>query len=199
MNFSSIAFGLLYDKYGSRPLLLISSPLYVFGLMMVSLSTQYWQLFLAQSICVGVNGGAIFTSCISTVPSWFSKRRATAYGIMLSGAGVGGTVVPIMMTKLLDKIGFAWMIRAVALLYLTLLPFTILLVKPRLRPSRRPFALQNYLSGFKEHAYVYIIVASFMFYWGMFLPLNYIVLEAKAQGMSPAVVPYLVPIINAFR
>lgn len=199
MNFSSIVFGLLYDKYGSRPLLLVAAPLYVFGLMMVSLGTQYWHFFLAQSICVGMSGGAIFTTCISTVPSWFLKRRATGYGIMLSGAGVGGTVVPIMMAKLLDSVGFAWMIRAVALLYLALLPFTILFVKPRLPPSRRPLVLHDFLSGFKNHAYVYLIVASFMFYWGMFLPLNYIVLEAKAQGMGPSIVPYLIPMINAFR
>lgn len=199
MNFSSIIFGVLCDKHGPRPLLLVASPLYVLGLMMMSLSTRYWHFFLAQSICVGISGGAIFIACISTATSWFTKHRATAYGVMLSGAGIGGTVVPIMMTRLVDGIGFAWMIRAVAFLYMGLLPVTIITVQPRLPPSGQPFVLRKYIDGFRNSAYVYIVVASFMFFWGMFIPLNYIVLQAKAQGLSQEIVPYLIPIINAFR
>lgn len=166
---------------------------------MISLGTRYWHFFLAQSVCVGVSGGAVFTACIATAASWFQKRRGAAYGVMLSGAGIGGTVVPIMLTRLVGAVGFAWAVRAVAFLYLGLLPVTVATVRSRLAPARRPFAWRGYLHGFRDPAYVCIVVASYMFYWGMFIPLNYIVLQAKAQGLSQELAPYLLPIINAFR
>ncbi|KAH8671541.1 major facilitator superfamily domain-containing protein [Xylariales sp. PMI_506] len=197
MNFSSIVFGRVYDKYGPRPLLLVGSPLYVLGLMMVSLGSQYWHFFLAQSVLVGISGGAIFAACISTVTSWFSHRLATAFGIVLSGAGIGGVVAPITMTVMINRVSFAWAIRTVAFIYLTLLAVTCLTVKARLKPQPRPFVLAEYLNGFRELPYAFIVIASFMFFWGMFLPLNYILLQAKAQGVNPALVPYLLPIINA--
>ena len=43
-------FGKLYDNYGPRYLLLFGTFFHVFGLMMASLSTEYYQFILAQGI-----------------------------------------------------------------------------------------------------------------------------------------------------
>lgn len=89
--------------------------------------------------------------------------------------------------------------RDTRLIYMSLSPVTCLTVRLRSPPNPQPFVLRQYLNGFRDPAYAFIVIGSFMFYWGMFLPLNYILLQAKAQGMSPQVVPYLLPISNAFR
>lgn len=34
---------------------------------------------------------------------------------------------------------------------------------------------------------------------GLFLPFNYVILQAAAAGMDPGLVPYILPILNAAR
>lgn len=47
----------------------------VFGMMMTSLATQYWQVFLAQGVCLGLGSGCLFTPGISLVGQYFSTKR----------------------------------------------------------------------------------------------------------------------------
>ena len=49
--------------------------------MMVSLCTEYWQLFLAQGVGLGLAMGFVFNLSIGTPSHWFKKRRATAMGM----------------------------------------------------------------------------------------------------------------------
>lgn len=60
--------------------------------MMTSLSTQFYQIFLAQAVTSAIGASAVFTGCMNSVVSWFSRRRATAFGIMVSGSSMGGVV-----------------------------------------------------------------------------------------------------------
>lgn len=52
--------GTTYDKYGPRYILLAGSFLHVFGLMMASLATEYYQFLLAQGVCSAIGVSAIF-------------------------------------------------------------------------------------------------------------------------------------------
>lgn len=52
--------GQLYDHYGGRCLLLVGSFLHVFGLMMASISTQYYQVLLSQGVCSAIGVSLIF-------------------------------------------------------------------------------------------------------------------------------------------
>lgn len=51
---------MLFDKYGPRYLLLIGTLMHVFGIMMASISTHYWQILLAQGVCSGIGVSAVF-------------------------------------------------------------------------------------------------------------------------------------------
>ncbi|KAJ0167257.1 putative transporter MCH4 [Colletotrichum tanaceti] len=190
-------FGRLYDSYGPRYLLYGGTAVYVFGLMMTSLSTRYYQLILAQSIVSSVGSSACFNASIATVTSWFFKRRAAAFGIMVSGSSVGGVVLPIMMSKMIARVGFPWAIRAVAFVFLLLLAVACLTVKSRLPPRPRPFVFREYVDSLREPPMIITVCALFLFFWGMFLPFNFIILQARAQGMDENLVIYLLPIMNA--
>ncbi|KAJ4163990.1 hypothetical protein LMH87_005683 [Akanthomyces muscarius] len=197
MNFLGIVIGRLYDNFGPKWILRIGTVIYIFGLMMTSLATEYYQIFLAQSIVASMGSSAIFHSSMSSLVTWFLKNRAVAFGIMVSGSSLAGVVLPIMMDHLIPQIGFPWTIRVVAFLFLGLLVVSNLTIKSRLPPKPRPFVLQEYLDTFKDVKMVLTIVGSFFFMWGMFLPFNYILLQAQAAGMTQKLVPYLLPILNA--
>ncbi|KAI2631497.1 MFS general substrate transporter [Hypomontagnella submonticulosa] len=189
--------GRLYDRYGPRYLLIIGTLVYIFGLMMLSLSTQYYQILLSQSIVSAVGMSAVFNSAMNSVMGWFFKKRAAALGIMVSGSSLGGVVLPIMMEHLIPRIGFAWTMRTLGFMFLALCGFACATIKSRLPPRKKPFNIDDYVRPLHEPAFVCIILAGFFFFWGMFLPFNYIELQARQQGIDPAIIPYLLPIINA--
>ena len=61
--------GKIFDNYGPRYLILVGSFMQVFGLMMTSLSTQYYQFILAQGILSALGASAVFYSAMSSVAS----------------------------------------------------------------------------------------------------------------------------------
>ncbi|KAK1593465.1 major facilitator superfamily transporter [Colletotrichum navitas] len=197
-TFMGVVFGRLYDSYGPKYLMYGGTVVYVFGLMMTSLSTQYYQFILAQSIVSSVGSSACFNAAMASVTSWFFRRRAAAFGIMVSGSSVGGVVLPIMMSKMIAQVGFPWAIRAVAFLFLFLLGVSCLTVKSRLPPRPRPLVLKEYVDSLREPPMAITVCAMFLFFWGMFLPFNFVILQARAQGMDENLVIYLLPIMNAF-
>lgn len=197
MIFCGTIFGRLFDSHGPKWLLRCGTVAYVFGLMMVSLSKDYYQFFLSQSVVASIGSSAVFNACMSSLVTWFFKRRAAAFGIMVSGSSMGGVILPIMMDKMIKEVGFPWMMRTMAFMFLFLLTIACLTVKSRLPPRPKPFILSEYLSGFKEARLAVTIIGFFFFMWGMFLPFNYVLLQAEAAGMSETLIPYLLPILNA--
>lgn len=45
---------------------------------------------------------------MSISPQWFVKRRGFAMGVMVSGSGIGGLIMPFVMTTLNESLGGAW-------------------------------------------------------------------------------------------
>ena len=70
-------------------MLLLGNVLVVLGIMMLSLSTKYWQVFLSQGLCMGLGAGLLYIPSLAMVGVWFSKKRAVALGIVMSGIAVG--------------------------------------------------------------------------------------------------------------
>ena len=194
-----IQWGRVFDEFGPKWLLWIGSFVYIFGLMMVSLSTEYYQFFLSQAIVSAIASSAVFNACMSCLVTWFFKKRAAAFGIMVSGSSLGGVCLPIMMDHLISEIGFPWMMRTMAFLFLVLLIIACLTVKSRLPPRPRPLVLMEYVHSLREIPMLLTVISMFLFMFGMFIPFNYVLLQAQAAGTSPTLVEYLLPILNAAR
>jgi hypothetical protein len=77
MLFVSPLAGRMFDNYGPRLPIAIGTAMHVFGLMMASLSTQYYQFVLSQSVCSGIGASLIFGPAMTAVSSHF----ATSEGI----------------------------------------------------------------------------------------------------------------------
>ncbi|CAL3971653.1 unnamed protein product [Diplocarpon coronariae] len=197
MFFGGPVFGKVFDNFGPRWLLFGGTVFHVFGLMMTSLSTKYYQFILAQGICSALGASAIFYAAMSSVGTWFFRNRATAFGIMASGSSLGGVILPIMVSKLIPRIGYAWTMRAVASMMLGMLIIANFTVKSRLAPQPKKLDLMTFVRPLKEPAFSLLCLASFLFFFGTFLPFNYIILQARSHGMSVNLSIYLIPILNA--
>ncbi|KAI2616187.1 major facilitator superfamily domain-containing protein [Hypomontagnella submonticulosa] len=195
--FFGLISGKLTDNHGPRLPLLFGSFLHVFGLMMISISDKYYQIFLAQCICSGIGTSFLFYPTVAAAGTWFKKHRALAFGIMVSGSSVGGVVLPIMVQHLIEEVGFGWAMRITAFLILGLLILGNISVKSRLPPVRKPWTIQEYFVPFTELPFLLLAIGSLLLYIGAFLPFNFIIVQAKEAGMPTALTAYLVPIVNA--
>ncbi|KAM3512697.1 hypothetical protein MY11210_003650 [Beauveria gryllotalpidicola] len=189
--------GKLTDELGPRIPILIGSFLHIFGLMMTSISTQYYQIFLAQSVCSALGCSFLFYAPIAAIGTWFSQHRALAFGIITAGSSIGGVVLPIMVNHLVDQVGFGWAMRCTAFLMLGILVVGNLTIKSRLPPLGRKFDVNDFISPFSERPFLLLSIGGFIIYLGGFLPFNFIITQAKAEGMSPHLAMYMVSIVNA--
>lgn len=62
--------GLLYDRFGPRPLIIGGTLLHVFGLMMASLATTYYQFILSQGVCSAIGVAFIFQPGEISLTPW---------------------------------------------------------------------------------------------------------------------------------
>ena len=90
--------------------LAVGSFLQVMAVFMTSISTAYWQLFLAQGLCKGLGDGLLFCPTVSLVATYFTKKRVLAMACTASGAATGGIIFPLIAQQLLEKIGFGWQV-----------------------------------------------------------------------------------------
>lgn len=70
--------GPLFDRGYFRTMLFVGNFLVVFGIMMLSLATTYWQVMLSQGICMGMGAGLLYIPSLALVGVWFSKKRGKA-------------------------------------------------------------------------------------------------------------------------
>ena len=187
---------------------------------MASLSTEYYQVMLSQGICSAIGVSLIFqpglcpplsvtilliitisdpTEALNVIVGWFDKKRGIAYGILSTGSSIGGVIFPIMISRLIPSVGYGWTMRISAFLILFLLILAGLTVKSRFPPNPQPVTRKQLIAPFHEPVFLALNTGLCLFTFGMFVPINYLVVEAISSGMSLYLAHYLVAIFNAAR
>lgn len=151
---------------------LIGSMFQLIGVFMTSLSTSYWQLFLAQGVCTGLGNGLIFCPALSLLSTYFSSKRSLAIGIAASGSATGGLVFPVIVQQLLPKIGFPWTVRVIGFVMLAVQAVTLTFTKPRL-PPRKTGPLVEW-AAFAELPYLLFSLGMFLNFWGLYFAFYYV-------------------------
>ena len=188
--------GPIYDRGYLRSLLVVGSFGVVFGHMMLSLCTEYWQVLLAQGFCVGIGAGCLFIPSISVLPTYFSTRIGLAVGLGSSGSSIGGVIYPIILYRLIDRIGFAWSVRVMAFIALgtLLIPITVLKMRVKAPKAR---ALVDW-SAFTDLPFVIFVIATLIGFMGLSIVLFYLSYDAGARHITNTKMSfYIVPIFNA--
>ena len=155
-----------------RLIFAIGVPIQVFGLFMTSLCTTYWQIFLAQGICVGLGNGLVFIPAMTLVATYFLKNRGVAIAVTATGSATGGVVYPAIAESLLPKVGFGWTVRVMGFLMLCTMVVAAAFLKPRLPPRKSGPLVE--LSAFKELPYLFFAIGSFFCFWGLYVVFYYI-------------------------
>ncbi|KAF1978444.1 MFS general substrate transporter [Bimuria novae-zelandiae CBS 107.79] len=188
--------GPLYDRGCFRILLLGGSFLLVLGQMMLSLCTEYYQVLLAQAICIGLGCGCLFIPSVAILSTYFTTKIATAMGLAASGSSLGGVVYPIVFHKLLPQIGFAWTTRVIGFIILVTMLIPNLLMKVRVLPAKSRSLFD--LSAFKMPAYSLMVLGFFIGFMGLYMPFFYAQLYAINDHITnPDLGFYLLAIMNS--
>lgn len=139
----------------------------LFGMFMLSLCTKYWQVFLAQGVCMGIGFGLVFVPSIAIVSTYFLKNRSIALGITVTGSATGGLVFPAIARELLPTAGFPWTVRTMGFVQMACFVVCILFMKPRL-PPRKAGPLVEW-TAFTELPYSLYLLCGFFFFWSVYI------------------------------
>ncbi|KAL1796348.1 hypothetical protein ACET3X_004888 [Alternaria dauci] len=186
--------GPLFDLGYFRSMLLVGNFLVVLGIMMLSLSTKYWQVFLSQGLCMGLGAGLLYIPSLAMVGVWFSKKRAFALGIVMSGIAVGGVIYITMFDRLVRTAGFPWAIRAIGFVALAaaLLSIPALLSGSAwLKHKRKRRALFD-KTALHDRLFLIFTACSFSTFLGYIVPYFYIPTYARERlGSSESTALYM--------
>ncbi|KAJ5620099.1 Major facilitator superfamily domain general substrate transporter [Penicillium lagena] len=167
-----------------------------FALMMTSISTEYWQLILAQGLCVGLAAGCLLVPSIAVLPQYFRRRIAFANGVAASGSSIGGVIYPIMFDQLRRKVGFAWATRGLGFVCFATVCISMSIMRVRITPKEKRKLFNS--SAFKEPTYCLFAGAMFLGFLGFYNFLFYVQTYAIETGIVNSDVGfYLVPMLNA--
>ena len=86
--------GSIFDRGYIRELLITGTIVTVLGVMMLSLASEYYQVLLAQGVCVGIGSAMLYVPSISLVASRLERRRALAVFVATSGTAVDPSSPP---------------------------------------------------------------------------------------------------------
>lgn len=194
--FIGVISGPLYDAGYFRHLIVVGLFLIIFGQFMTSLCTVYWQVLLAQGICIGLGMGLTFLPSTAILSQYFSRRRSLVIGIASSGSPLAGIVFPIIFSRLEPVVGFGWATRVIAFVLLALSAVPVAFMRTRVLPSGKRSLVDR--TAFKDLPFMIFAAANLFAFLGLYVPFFYSQLWAVLHRIAdPAWAPYLVTLLNA--
>jgi MFS family permease len=92
-------------------MLFMGAALETLGVFLMSLCTQYYQLFLAQGVLMGLGCGLLYIPGLALVGRSFKKHRSIAMAITTCGAPTGGVIYVLTFERLINTMTFGWTVR----------------------------------------------------------------------------------------
>jgi len=88
--------GYFVDRYGPRPIMILGVTLMGLGFVLLSTATSlvWFYVYFIPFIGLGAGMGIMSTAHVA-VNNWFVRKRGTAFGITMSGVGLGGLIVAL--------------------------------------------------------------------------------------------------------
>ncbi|EGR44560.1 uncharacterized protein TRIREDRAFT_70172 [Trichoderma reesei QM6a] len=148
--------------------------LQLLGIFMTSLCTEYWQIFLAQAVCLGIGNGLTFCPALAVLSQYFKRYRAFAVGLSAAGAAVGGLVYPVLINRLIfhDNFGFPWTLRIMGFIMLATYIPCLIWFKPRLPPHKTGAWTDT--SAFRDVPFLFFALSMFLNFWGLYFAFFYL-------------------------
>lgn len=97
------------------------------------------------------------------------------------------------------KVNFGWAVRTAAFIFLAMLAIANVFLRSGLKHNPKPFRIMDFVNPLKELRFILVSMACFMIFLGVFLPGNFIVLDAVRHGMNSNLAFYLLAVLNGVR
>lgn len=181
--------GPAFDRWGARRIMVPGAIICVMSHICTSFASKYYQILLSQGFLFGIRNAMLYYPTAGAITEWFNKRRALALGLAISGSSIGGIFWPLLITRLLIKVGFSWTHRIIAFSSLPVLAIACFLVKERkgaVGHDIHGHRLRSPPRFFKEifqRQFLALCASLFFIFMGMLVPFNYIGLYADAVGL----------------
>jgi OFA family oxalate/formate antiporter-like MFS transporter len=103
--FATLFAGRLQDRVGPRLVATIGILLYSGGLMLTSMVSELWQLYLTYGVMAGAGVGFVYVCPLSTLVKWFPKRKGLITGVAVGAFGLGSLVFKSAIQYFIAGIG----------------------------------------------------------------------------------------------
>lgn len=203
--FAGIQAGPIFDGYGPRWLVFVGSIMVVASQMLLSISTEYYQILLTYSVLGGLGGALLNVPAYGVIAHFFKARRGLATGIAATSGSIGGIAFPFLFQATFPRLGFGWSTRISGFILLALSIPANLLVRSRLTPTKKKLKLEQQAAAasngehgvapvgaaaaatttkssvmpdwslFKDSKFLLCCLGLWFMEWGIFIPLTFIV------------------------
>jgi len=138
--------GKLTDRFGARPVLVGGGVIAGVGLMLLSLTSALWHLYLLYFVVgLGMSGAGNVAVGVA-ISNWFSKRRGLAMGITMAGISVGAIALAPLAHYLIETVGWQNAFLILGALTIVLIVPTVMLVV-RTRPEEKGLMVDGMVPG----------------------------------------------------
>lgn len=94
-----------------RPLSSVGFVVMIAALIGASFSNSTGALLVTQGVLYGLGGLTLYFPAMYIIDEWFVARKGLAYGVVWTGTGTSGAIVPFLVQWLLDSYGFRTTLR----------------------------------------------------------------------------------------
>ena len=131
MAVSSMAWGTLSDRIGTRPVVLLRSMALTASVALASRATSLVQFQLIFGLMVGGSISAIFAPMMACVTGWFDTHRSLAVSLVSAGMGMAPMTMSPLAARLVST--YDWrtsMLAIAALAAAVMIPAALLIRRP---------------------------------------------------------------------
>jgi MFS family permease len=130
-GFFYILTGALTEKFGPRLITTGCVLIAGTGYVLLSRLSSIWELYFYLGVMAAI-GSSAMVPMLSSVPHWFTRNRTVMVGIIMSGGGVGGLIVPVLADWLIRRYDWrtAYLVLGIAFLVITIIAAQLLRRSP---------------------------------------------------------------------
>jgi MFS family permease len=121
--------GPLLDKYGSRPIMIVSILLIAFSFLLRPLMTELWQYYALSVLSYAGMPGTVMLPVGKLIGVWFPNSRGRAMGFTTMGANFGGFIYSTATVPLIDSIGWESTYFVFGITFFFLIPLVYLFIR----------------------------------------------------------------------
>ncbi|KAG8926282.1 hypothetical protein FRC01_009062 [Tulasnella sp. 417] len=169
----------------------------VLGLLGSGFATRPAHLVATQGVVYSIGATMMFFPVITWLIEWFSVKRGLANGILFTGTGLGGIVVPFVAEILLNRYGHRTTFIVLAAIFGVLALPALVYAKPRL-PVAQIFAANAVDTSFlKNQVFWIFFIANIIQAFANFLPGIYLPSFANDLNLSTTSGTLALALMNA--